>query len=185
MRSAAAIPQAMGNPERPPQVLIVGAGLAGLSCAARLHQAGVKAQIFESSDEVGGRVRTDQVDGFLLDRGFQVFLDAYPNAGRILDCDRLRLRAFRPGALLFRSGKFHRMMDVFRSPSSIIGTALAPIGTLRDKLLVARLRRLLMRSSCEEIAEREASTTEGYLRDFAFSPLMIDGFFRSFNGGVF
>ena len=52
-----------------PDVLIIGAGLAGLCCARRLHEAGVSFQLFEASDGVGGRVRTDEHEGFLLDRG--------------------------------------------------------------------------------------------------------------------
>ena len=55
-------------------VVVVGAGIAGLSCAATLQQAGVKALVLEAADGVGGRVRTDVQDGFLLDRGFQIFL---------------------------------------------------------------------------------------------------------------
>src|SRR5687768_15038283 len=66
-------------------VLIVGAGLAGLSCARRLREVGVSFQVLEAADAVGGRVRTDVVDGFRLDRGFQVLLTAYPEARRMLD----------------------------------------------------------------------------------------------------
>jgi len=77
-----------------PDVLIVGAGLAGLGCARRLAEAGVSCQIVEASDGIGGRVRTDQVDGFLLDRGFQVLLSAYPEAKRVLDYGQLDLKAF-------------------------------------------------------------------------------------------
>jgi phytoene dehydrogenase-like protein len=74
------------------RVLIVGGGLAGLACAVRLHEAGAQPLILEASDDVGGRVRTDVVDGFRLDRGFQVFLDAYPEAGKLLNLPRLDLR---------------------------------------------------------------------------------------------
>ncbi|MEO7143186.1 MAG: FAD-dependent oxidoreductase, partial [Bryobacteraceae bacterium] len=66
-------------------VAIVGAGLAGLCCARRLTEAGVSCLVLEASDGIGGRMRTDQVDGFLLDRGFQVLLTAYPEAQNILD----------------------------------------------------------------------------------------------------
>ncbi len=73
-------------------MLIVGGGLAGLACAIRLHDAGAKPTIFEASDALGGRVRTDLVDGFLLDRGFQVYLDAYPEAGGLVSKTSLRMR---------------------------------------------------------------------------------------------
>ena len=86
-------------------VLIVGAGMAGLSCAIHLQRAGIPFRIYESSDGVGGRVRTDQIDGFLLDRGFQVYLDTYPETGNLLDLKALDLRAFEPGALVFNNGK--------------------------------------------------------------------------------
>jgi phytoene dehydrogenase-like protein len=167
------------------QVLIVGAGLAGLACAVRLHEAGARPLVFEGSDGVGGRVRTDRVDGFLLDRGFQVFLDAYPEAGKLLDLDRLDLRPFKPGALIYQNSGMRRVMDVFREPQYLVGSALAPVGSLADKLRVALLRWRLMRQSVAEIAGHEDMTTESYLMRAGFSPRMIDGFFRSFYGGIF
>lgn len=85
-------------------VIIVGAGLAGLSCAVGLHEAGHRVEIHEASDGVGGRVRSDVVDGFTLDRGFQVALTAYPEMHRQLDIDALNLQAFEPGALIWRNG---------------------------------------------------------------------------------
>lgn len=166
-------------------MLIVGGGLAGLACALRLHEAGARPFIFERSDGIGGRVRTDQLDGFLLDRGFQVFLDGYPEAGDLLDKESLDLRAFRPGALVYRTSGMVRMMDVFREPRHLIESALASVGSLVDRLRVARLRWRLMRLATEEIAAHEDLTTESYLRRAGFSPRMIDEFFRSFYGGVF
>ena len=77
---------------RTPDVLIVGAGLAGLSCARYLADSGISFQIIEASDGIGGRVRTDEHQGFLLDRGFQVLLTAYPEAQRTLDYHSLDLR---------------------------------------------------------------------------------------------
>ena len=102
----------MSNPE----VLIVGAGLAGLCCARRLHEQGIACQILEKSDGVGGRVRTDTVEGFQLDRGFQVLLTAYPEAQRVLDYPALHLQPFYPGALVRFGGRFHRVADPWRRP---------------------------------------------------------------------
>jgi len=97
-------------------VLIIGGGLAGLCCALRLHQSGFSFQILEASDGVGGRVRTDKVEGFLLDRGFQVLLTAYPEARRVLDYDALNLRPFYPGALIRYKDRFYRFADPWRHP---------------------------------------------------------------------
>ena len=166
-------------------MLIVGGGLAGLACAIRLHEAGAKPAIFEASDAVGGRVRTDEVDGFFLDRGFQVYLDAYPEAGNLLDKVSLDLRPFKPGAMVYQGGRMLRVMDVFRAPRHLVTSALAPIGSLADKLRVAFLKWRLSSVSIEDIATHEDMSTELYLQRSGFSARMIDVFFRSFYGGIF
>jgi phytoene dehydrogenase-like protein len=166
-------------------VLIVGGGLAGLACAVRLHRAGVQPLVIEASDAPGGRVRTDRQDGYLLDRGFQVFLDAYPEAGVLLDKVALDLRPFRPGALVFYEGKLRRVMDVFREPGHLLASAVAPIGSFFDKLRVAQLRWRLGRASIEEISGHEDVSTMHYLQGAGFSSQMIDVFFRPFYGGIF
>ena len=130
-------------------------------------------------------MNTDVVEGFRLDRGFQVFLDSYPEAGSILDLDRLNLRPFRPGALVFLDGKMHRVMDVFRHPREILASAIAPVGSLADKLRIALLRFRLLHTSVPAIAQHGDLSTSAYLRRAGFSPRMIDVFFRSFYGGIF
>ena len=167
------------------EIIIIGAGLSGLACAIALQEAGARPLLLEAADGPGGRVRTDEVDGFLLDRGFQVYLDAYPTAGELLDLPKLDLRAFEPGALVFRAGKLHRVIDAFRRPKELLNSALAPIGSLFDKARVGRLRFSLMRKPIETIAESRDVSTEQYLRDFGFSSTIIDRFFRSFYGGIF
>ncbi|MEO0508591.1 MAG: FAD-dependent oxidoreductase [Verrucomicrobiota bacterium] len=166
-------------------VVIVGAGMAGLSCALHLHKSGFPVRLFEASDDVGGRVRTDVVDGFLLDRGFQVYLDAYPETSELLDLKALELRAFEPGALVYKDGKLHRLMDIFRRPSSTLSSVLASVGSLLDKLRVGLMRRRILRRSLKEIATGSDQTTESYLRSLGFSEGMLDSFFRSFYGGIF
>lgn len=166
-------------------VIIVGAGMAGLSCAVHLQAAGLKVSLIDSSDGVGGRVRTDVVDGFLLDRGFQVYLDAYPETGALLDLKALDLRAFEPGALVFDGKRLERLMDVFRRPTSAWASLTAPIGGFIDKLRVGLMRTQILGSTLEQIANREDRTTESYLRGRGFSEAVIDTFFRSFYGGIF
>jgi len=166
-------------------IVIVGAGLSGLACAETLHKSGREVLVLEASDGVGGRVRTDEVDGFLLDRGFQVYLDAYPEAGEMLDLGALDLRSFEPGAVVFDGSKLSRVMDVFRRPKDLMASALAPIGTIFDKLRVAVLRQKVLDLEKSEIFERPDQSTESYLQDFGFSARMIDTFFRSFYGGIF
>jgi phytoene dehydrogenase-like protein len=166
-------------------VVIVGAGMAGLSCAVHLHEAGIAVRVIEACDGVGGRVRTDVVDGFLLDRGFQVYLDAYPETGALLDLEALDLKPFEPGALVFDGSRLRRLMDVFRRPLSLWSSVTAPVGSLWDKLLVGILRFKLLRRSLSAIADGKDQSTEAYLRSFGFSDRMIDRFFRSFYGGIF
>jgi len=142
-------------------VVIVGAGLAGLSCGRELASQGISCLLLEASDGMGGRARTDQVDGFLLDRGFQVLLTAYPEAQRVLDYPALQLHAFDPGALVSCNGRFHRIADPWRRPSTALHTLISPVGTLRDKLKLARLRSALTSGSLGEPSPfRETSTLQ-------------------------
>ena len=165
--------------------VIVGGGLAGLCCARHLHRAGLRPLILEAADAVGGRVRTDVVDGFRIDRGFQVFLTSYPEARRELDYAALRLRPFRPGALVRFAGAFHRLTDPWRRPLAALGSLFAPVGTLADKLRVGRLRSRVLAGAVEDRFRDPETTTLQALRDAGFSDAMIERFFRPFLGGVF
>ncbi|MEJ2547054.1 MAG: NAD(P)/FAD-dependent oxidoreductase [Gemmatimonadota bacterium] len=166
-------------------VLIVGAGLAGLTCARELSRAGLVPVVIEASDGAGGRVRTDAVDGFLLDRGFQVLLTAYPMTRQVLDYDRLDLRPFEPGALIRLGAGFASVSDPFRRPSEVAATLLAPIGSLADKGRIARLSLDLNRRSVEEILGAREDSTLARLSELGFGTAMIERFFRPFLGGVF
>lgn len=168
-----------------PDVLIIGAGLAGLCCARRLHESGVTFQILEASEEVGGRVRTEKVEGFLLDCGFQVLLTAYPEAQRVLDYAALDLHPFYPGALVRFAGAFHRIADPWRHPRDAIHTMCAPIGTLKDKWGIARLRRKVLTGSLADLFQRPETSTLQALQAAGFSPTVTARFFRPFLGGIF
>lgn len=166
-------------------IVVVGAGLAGLACALKLAQAGLSVQLLEASDGIGGRVRTDVVDGFRLDRGFQVLFTAYPEAQALLDYAALDLRPFTPGAIVRAGGRFHRLLDPFRRPMEALAGLVAPVGTLQDKLVVLRLRSQALATPLPEIFAAPEQTTEAYLREAGVSDLMLDRFFRPFLGGIF
>ena len=168
-----------------PDVLIVGGGLAGLCCARALQEKGVRFQVLEASDGIGGRVRTDEVDGFLLDRGFQVLLTAYPEAKRVLDYERLNLRAFAPGAISWYASRMNKLVDPWRTPGAWKEALQSEFGTLRDKLRIARLRGRLRRSSIEEIFSKPERSAKEALEAAHFSQAMIQRFFRPFLGGIF
>jgi phytoene dehydrogenase-like protein len=123
--------------------VVVGGGLAGLACARDLVDAGRSVVLLEASDRVGGRVRTDEVDGFRLDRGFQVLLEAYPECRRRLNLDELDLRSFYPGALVRAEGAFHRVADPTQEMMDALRSVTSPVGSVADKLRVAVLRKRL------------------------------------------
>ncbi len=172
----------MKRPDAP--VVVVGAGLAGLSCAVALHEAGVAVRVVEASDGVGGRVRTDHVDGYTLDRGFQVALTAYPEMHRQLDMDALDLRAFDPGALVWRDGKGSVVGDPFRRPSTAFATATAPIGSMLDKARIGLLRHRLRSVHPVQLLRGDDTSTRDALADAGFSDTIVDRFFRPLVGGI-
>jgi phytoene dehydrogenase-like protein len=170
-------------PDRAP-VVVVGAGLAGLAAARELQARGLDAVVLERSDGVGGRVRTDAVDGFLLDRGFQVLLAGYPEAARVLDYAALDLRAFYPGALVRTQGRFVRVADPRRRPHDAI-RALGPIATPGD---LPALARLLWRSVRALRAGLDTGRPETSARDAlaaaGCSQQLVDRFLRPFLAGI-
>ena len=165
-------------------VVVIGAGLSGLAAARTLQAAGRTVLVLEASDGVGGRVRTDEVGGYLLDRGFQVLLTAYPELPRQLNLDALRLQRFAPGALVWTGGRGHRVVDPFRTPAGLLDAARAPIGSLRDKVLVARWRSRLRRTAPRDLLRGPDLPAVDALRAEGFSPTIIQRFFRPLVGGI-
>jgi len=157
-------------------VVVVGAGLAGLAAALRLREKGYEPIVLERSDSSGGRIHTDVVDGFRLDRGFQTLLTAYPEAARVLDLDALDLRRFEPGALVRIDGEFHRVCDPIRCPGDAFRSAMAPIGTVRDKLAVLKFQRQVRSVEPEDLFARPESTALERLNAAGFSPRMVERF---------
>ena len=169
----------------PPTVLIVGAGLAGLACARRLAKAGLACTVLEASDGIGGRVRTDRVDGFQLDRGFQVFLAGYPEARETLDYPALKLMPFHAGALIRHAGRFHVMSDPFRRPQDLPQMLVSPIGSFADKLRMLRMRGDTLQQRLGSVMADPARPTRDVLQAYEFSDAMVKHFFKPFLNGVF
>ncbi len=165
-------------------VLVVGAGLAGLAAATTLANAGRTVAVLEASDGVGGRVRTDEVDGFLLDRGFQVLLTAYPEAQKQLDLKALDIRTFKAGAMVRAEGAFHEVGDPFRDLRALVPTALSPIGSITDKLRIANLRRRVLSTPTPALLRGDDKPTLAHLEAMGFSATMIDRLFRPLFSGI-
>ena len=166
-------------------VVVVGAGLSGLACALELRRHGREVTVLEASDGVGGRVRTDRVDGFLLDRGFQVLLAGYPECAAQLDYPALDLRAFYPGAVVQRGGRAITVADPRRHPLAALG-ALNGLASPADAPALLRLL-AASRRSVREGLERggpDTQTTQEALRAAGLGASLIDGFFRPFLAGI-
>lgn len=179
----------MATPSGVPDVLVVGAGLAGLACAADLLSGGLDVTVLEASDEVGGRMRTDRHEGFLIDRGFQVFNTSYPQVRRRLPLRELRLRPFTPGVLVHTQDGTLRFSDPTRSPT---GTSrglrdLLPgrLAGTRDLIALGALSARDMLAPVRLLKHGEDRTTRTELAAAGFSEEFVERFFRPFLSGVF
>ncbi len=165
-------------------IVIIGAGVSGLTCAKYLKDKGIEAVILEASDAVGGRVRTDTVDGFKLDRGFQVFLTSYPEAEKLLNYKELRLKNLPSGARI-RSGNNFLLMpnplkDIWTAPQALFSA----VGNLFDKMKILQLN-LETRNTVEPGNSNSEESTISFLEKYGYSEKMIAQFFVPFFSGVF
>ena len=152
------------------RVAIIGAGLAGLNCAKFLEKNdNIQIDLYEKTNTIGGRIKTDEIDGFLLDHGFQVFLSRYPEAKRTFDYKKLTLNPFLPGSYI----DHHYVGDPLRNFADFFPSLFSKIGTIKDKLLILKLR-------FENPDHSKDLTTMEFLRDYGFSEKIIQNFFVPF-----
>ncbi|MFG2107103.1 NAD(P)/FAD-dependent oxidoreductase [Micromonospora chersina] len=165
-------------------VVIVGGGLAGLAAARRLHRAGVPWRLVEAADRLGGRVATDEVDGYLLDRGFQVLNTAYPRLGGLVDLGVLDLGWFTSGVLVRRGDRLDRLVNPLRDPAGAPGTLTAAVGSLVDRLRFAALATGCATLPVGRLLNAPETTTEAALRRAGLSAAFIEELLRPFLSGV-
>ena len=165
--------------------LVVGAGLAGLAAARHLADAGLDVQVLEAGDAVGGRVRTDVVDGMLLDRGVQLYNPSYPEGRRVLDHGALSLQPFTAGVSVTLDGRRHRVADPRRAPHLLPASLRAPVGSPAAKArFVAYALRAAYRPSARDLSRPDPTTALHLSRAGVRGPI-LERLVRPFLAGVF
>jgi phytoene dehydrogenase-like protein len=177
-----------------PPVVIVGAGVAGLTCATALARAGRRVLVLEREHAVGGRVRSRSVDGYTVDRGFQVLFTAYPTLAAALGlrddggdgARRLALRRFAPAARLVTARGASLVGDALRDPRLLAPTVLAGALSPADKLRLLALRRLATSLSVDACfaPAYDAVPARDFLRARGLSARAVSRFFAPFYGGI-
>lgn len=167
------------------KIHIVGAGVSGLIAAKVLEEHGYNPIIIEATERAGGRVKTDVLQGYQLDHGFQVLLTGYPAAKKHLNFNSLELQKFLPGASIFKNNQQKIIGDPLRDISLLSSTLFSGIGNFSDKLKVLKLNMKLKKKKIETIFSEKEQTTLSYLEDFGFSNEMINDFFKPFFSGIF
>lgn len=167
------------------EVCVIGAGMAGLACALDLQAAGVDVTVLEAEPRPGGRVGGPPVDeGLTLDRGFQILLTDYPELARRVDLTALDLRPFDPGARIWDGTKLRTVADPRRRPGALAATAVAPVGSLADKLRLLALVRDVMTTEAPDLLRRPDRTTAEVIADRGFSDRMVERLWEPLFAGI-
>ena len=165
-------------------IVIIGAGIAGLACAMKLKKNNRNFIIIEQSDRVGGRVGSIKENEYIFDLGFQVYNTEYYETNSLLNLKELKLKVFKPGASIYNGRRFEILSDPFRDPSTILETFFSGMTTFKDKIKILTLKRALS-SYCISEDQSEDMTTLKYLELYGFSNKIINGFFKPFFSGIF
>jgi phytoene dehydrogenase-like protein len=172
----------MSMPSRA-EVVVIGAGLAGLSAATSLAAAGCDVQLLEAGGHTGGRLATVRIDGFAVDRGFQVLNTGYPRAAD-LDLGALELGWFERGAVIRVDGRAHRVVDPRKRPAAALGTASAPIGSVREKAALTLFSLRAGYTPVEHLLRSPERRAEEALRAAGVGDTALERFLRPFLAGV-
>ena len=167
------------------KIYIIGAGVSGLTAAICIEKEGYSPVLIESTNDVGGRVKTEKYKGFFLDHGFQVLLTSYPLAKKFLNYNDLNLQKLMPGSLVLKNGLSYLIGDPFRRFGFLFPTVFSKLLSFKDKLKILKLKNILKKKSIEEIFDSKETSTMNYLKNFGFSQKAIQNFFIPFFGGVF
>ena len=165
-------------------IVIIGAGIAGLACAMKLKKNNKNFIIIEQSDRVGGRVGSVKENEHIFDLGFQVYNTQYHEANSLLNLEELKLKIFKPGASIYNGREFEILSDPFREPSTIFETFFSGMTTFKDKIKILTLKRALSSYRISEDQSEDVTTLE-YLKLYGFSNKIINGFFKPFFSGIF
>jgi len=172
-----------------PKIAVIGDGIAGIYCCSELIKQGYEVDLYEKSGEIGGRMKTDLIEGFLIDHGFHVLQTGYEFTQSVIDYEKLEPMAFEPGTLVIRSSskrnKIWRLSDPFRRPLSSFIDAFGLFASPLDMLKVLIMRRKIMKMSTEEIFDKGDLTTEEWLHNQGFSQGFINRFFYPLFSGIF
>lgn len=191
--AASAVASSKGDDKAYYDLVVIGGGMGGMATAITVaKQSHVKKiLLIESESSVGGRVRSDVTDdGFILDRGFAVFIEAYPQSQEMLDYDALRLNQFLPGARvkLPKSDKLAAVSDPLRRRRDIIKAITSPVGSLRDKANLLPLFFTVITKDIQTLFDENNTEIDTLtcLRDkYNFSEEFISSFFAPFLEGIY
>jgi phytoene dehydrogenase-like protein len=171
------------SPPAQAEVLVVGAGLAGLSAATRLAASGCDVHVLEAGRHAGGRLATERIDGFVVDRGFQVLNTGYPRAAD-LDLDALQLGWFERGAVVRVDGRAYRVVDPRHRPLALPALLTAPLGGVREKAALAAFSVLRGYGPVSALQRSPERTAEQALRSAGVGDAALERFLRPFLAGV-